>query len=101
MAEAGWFRGSGGAEGRSGSLTPLKKTGQRSSAGPTQGLNPPGGIAGLHQRTSGKRKEIFRAFSRDSRDSLVLDRLGNRTQRKSLRHIWSSVVARNTLHSLN
>ncbi len=44
----------------------LKKTGQRSSERPTQGVISPGDFAELRQRTSGKRKERFRAFSRDS-----------------------------------
>lgn len=49
----------------------LKKTGQRSSEGLTQGFTSPGDITELHQRTSGKRNEPFRAFSPDSREEVL------------------------------
>lgn len=64
-AEEGWLRKGwhGGAERLSspGGVS-RRKTGQRSSE--RQGVSSPGDFSELHQRTSGKRKQHLRAFSR-------------------------------------
>lgn len=59
---------SGGVARRGGAARPTgrrqqKKTGQRSKERPTQGFFSPGDCTEFHQRSSGKRKEHFRAFS--------------------------------------
>ncbi len=66
-AEEGWLRKGwhGGAERLSspGGVS-RRKTGQRSRERPKQGFISPGDFSELHQRTSGKRKQHLRAFSR-------------------------------------